>query len=344
MSRRITYPRTSVAEQESFQVEAVAGALLRSFDWRYSGLYASSAAGGGNLDTAFGAYGRVQLNVGSRRVIDCEAVDLRHLSAWAQGEYAELQPTTSVTGTAGLIAARFIAQMRLDFQRLLPREEGKHEGMLINATGGEKPVLFGRTLDAPRLGTNVTDLDGQIDAYHDVSEKAKVNAWFEPDIYQQRISISNASRDVPMVVKFGDRRAVVGFMVRVLDKSFERAGNPNVGRSDGLVRAFRAEHKRAGGRHVPILDWTRWYDFNQSATREQGIGTARSGVGLFTFDDPDTDGVDVRWVKSGDEFEFHFDTDGEVDKFLTEAGVTDTVVAAGDEVIVTLITGIPVNI
>lgn len=343
MSRRLTYPRTSVVAQESFQVEAVAGAVLRSLDIRYSGLYATSAAGGGNLDTAFGQFGRLQLNVGSRRAIDMEMTDFRHLSAFTQGEYSELQPSLSLPDTTGLVNRRFLAQGRLDFQRILPRVDGRHEGMILNATTGEKPVLFGRTLDAARLGTNCTDVEGQIDAYHDVSEKAKVNAWFEPDIYQQRLPLA-ASRDLPMVVKFGDRRAVVGFMVRVLDKSNERIGNPNVGRSDGLVRQFRAEHKRARGRHVPILDWTRWFDFNQSSTREQGMSTARSGVGLFTFDDPDTDHVDVRWTEPGDEFEFHFDTDGEVDDFLTEAGVTDSVLAAGDEVIVTLITGIPKNL
>ncbi len=340
MSRRLSYPRKNVVAQESFQIEAVAGAVLRSMDWRYSGLYGTSGAGGGNLDTAFGQYGRLQLNVGSRRVIDMEAVDVRHLSAWLQGEYCELQPTLSTVNTSGAIDKRFLAQARLDFQRILPRVDGEHEGMLINATTGEKPVLFGRTLDAARLATNVTDAEGQIDAYHDVSEKAKVSKWFEPDIYQVRMPLASSS-DLPMTIKFGDDRAVVGFMVRVLDKSYERAGNPNAGRSDGLVRQFRAEHKRAGGRHVPILDWTRWFDFNQSGTREQGMSTSRSGVGLFTFDDPDTSGVDVRVVRPGDEFEFHFDTAGEVDKFLTETGVTDTVLAAGDEVIVTLITGVP---
>lgn len=340
MSRRLSYPRKEVTANESFQVEAVAGAVLRSMDWRYSGLYASSAAGGGNLDTAFGQYGRLQLNVGSRRVIDMEAVDFRHLSAWTQGEYTELQPTLTIANTGGLTDHRFLAQGRLDFQRLLPRTEGVHEGMLINATTGEKPVLFGRTLDAPRLGTNVTDVDGQIDAYHDVSEKAKVQKWLEPDIYQQRVGLTS-SRELPMTISFADRRFIVGFMVRVLDKSNERIGNPNIGRSDGLVRQFKCEHKRKRGRHVPILDWTRWYDFNQGATREQGMSTARSGVGLFVFDDPDTDGVETREVLSGDEFQFTFDTEGAVDTFLTEAGVTDTVLAAGDEVIVTLITGIP---
>jgi hypothetical protein len=343
--RIVNLPRVTVSQNTDYQLEAPSSGLVMAIDGRFSGIYTTSGAnGGGHLDTAFGPWGRFDVFANDRNIISMDAVDYRHLTALTQSTYMQLDPIltladTTAGGQNG--PAPFLAQGRLDFQKLIPRQLGRGAGMLINARG-QKIVISGRTLDAARLGNLCTSITGQIDWSLEINTSGGEEKYFEPFIFSEKYPLT-ASDAVLVTKKWTQDLAVVGYMVRIEDADKVRGGNPNIGRSDTLVRAAKLIHRKENAIEKTIVPKRRWYDLNQQAGRAFGLVNVRNGIWYHTFDDPETDLVDVQWVRPGEEFSFEFDTNGAQDLRDTAVGATDAVIAAGDQAVVTWICGRPVN-
>lgn len=297
---------------------------FRKLNAKYSGAYTASGAGVDAGDGPFNLLGRVEIRRGGDVVIGLHGPDWRHISSILTGTYPEILP--SVIAASG----SFLAQGELPLDRLL------QFGGLDGRNGDI--VCSGRVRGLTNLGTTVTAITtNKLRFAAETGDYPNEGDHFEPRWLTQTIDTSAASADLNTRKTIGnDVEICAGLFLRCFDASAELT-DPNLFRSDGMVREIRLDLERNGDTKE-IGRWS-WGEAKQIMQNVFGItaaaGQVQTGVVLIPLIDPKGPGGRLRLIR-GDALIIRVDTAATVEDEFTALAP-----AAGDLVYVTPLNYVP---
>lgn len=269
-------------------------------------------------DAAFRMLSTPEVNQAENPLIRMRGASWRHLSAVLNGRYDEHVATATLAKT----------HCMLHLERLLP-------GALINAADKKVFIRGDFAALANYAGTAPTSLTGDLKPYVITSQRDPTKGFMRPRITEKIIPIVAANDDQQDVIRFEQDLLVVGLLLTTDDSP---AGNS---RTDGLIKNIRIEHtgRDGGTTEVYRSSWGQARALLQAIADFNPEDYARSvGVVLLPFKDrsnPQWNGAQL--FRAGSSLTLHFDSNAAV-----EADFTAATIAAGSQVVVTVLGFTPV--